>query len=103
MQSYECNRTPAQIITATTDGRLTVDLPGLRCIQPAVGGVIIELCAAQSDQARFADQQWRLIGQTIKHMVTGRCLTIPGGNLDNWIPLTLEACGSAPGQLWNLA
>jgi subtilisin family serine protease len=94
IQLYDCGtNNNAQLWTVHSNGRLEV--LG-KCMTVASDGVSVVLNACGTAAA----QTWAVSGSTLRHPLTGKCLTAPAA--DRNVKLTLTACGNGAGQIWNL-
>ncbi|MFG1609910.1 ricin-type beta-trefoil lectin domain protein [Actinoplanes sp. NPDC049265] len=93
IQLFDCGTSNAQLWTVRPDGRLEV--LG-KCMTVAGDDVSIVLNACDTAAA----QVWAVSGSTVRHTLTGKCLTAP--TADRNVKLTITACGDGAGQVWNL-
>jgi hypothetical protein len=95
IQGFECLGDRAQPFVLTTTGQLVHNGD---CVSVAKGGYVVLAPCVVNDTV----QQWTQskVGGTVKNQSTGTCLTAP--SVKNGTPLTVEACGSAAHQQWDL-
>jgi hypothetical protein len=80
-----------------TDG--TIRIGGTWCLVPADGSVSATTGTVISACNGGAIQQWRVLADSqIRNLVSGLCLTRPGGNPN--AQLTIDTCTDATNQEW---
>ncbi|MGX6604056.1 glycoside hydrolase family 3 C-terminal domain-containing protein [Micromonosporaceae bacterium Da 78-11] len=99
IQIYDCNSSPAQVWTASSDG--TLRALG-KCMEAAGGNTAEGTKIQLYDCNNTAAQHWTIDGATIRHPASGRCLDVPGGTSTNKTVLQLYACNSSSAQQWNV-
>jgi hypothetical protein len=95
IQGFECLGDLAQPFVRTTTGQIVHNGD---CVSVEIGGYVVLAPCVVNDTV----QQWTQskVGGTVKNQSTGTCLTAP--SVKNGTPLTVEACGSAAHQQWDL-
>ncbi len=93
IQLQDCGTTNAQLWTVRSDGRLEV--LG-KCMTVADDGASVVLNACGTPAA----QVWTASSSTVRHNLTGKCLTAPAP--DRTAKLTVTSCNDHAGQVWNL-